>query len=370
MSEIKAACDTARLQKYMNMALEEAKKAYIIGEVPVGAVIVKDDNIIAKAHNTVEQDNNSTRHAEMNVIRIACEKLKVRSLHECEVYVTLEPCAMCTGAIMQARVGKLYFGAKDDTAGAVLSKIQLLDMPLGNRKTEYYPNILEEECRILLTSFFSEVRTKFALMDGINVYKVSKNYFDNDTVLLAKALLGSYIVRHINGERLVAEIIETEAYCGIEDKGSHSFGGNRTPRTEVMFGPAGHAYIYLIYGMYNCLNFVTRPEGIPSAVLIRSVRPVEGFDTMAKLRFGTNDLDKKKKLSLTNGPGKLCMALGLTKQQNGLDLTSDELYIVRPHKFKTLDIVTTKRINIDYAEEAVHYPWRFYIKDNPYVSKK
>jgi DNA-3-methyladenine glycosylase len=179
-------------------------------------------------------------------------------------------------------------------------------------------------------------------------------------------------IRNYNGERLTVRIVETEAYCGIEDKGSHTYNDTRTPRTEVMYGPPGRAYIYLIYGMYYCLNIVTRPEGIPSAVLIRAVEPVEGLNTMSLLRYGEpyEKLDKKKRIGLTNGPGKLCMALGLTKEHNGTDLTKDEIYIARPHKFKPPDIVTTKRINIDYAEEAADYPWRFYIRGNEYVSKK
>lgn len=361
-----------RYHHYMTEALAEAKKAYCIGEIPVGAVIVKDDKIIARAHNTVEQDNNPTHHAEINAIELACNVLGVRSLHECELFVTLEPCPMCAGAIMQARIGKLYFGALDETAGAVITKADLLDQPFGNRKTQYDFLIMEEECKKLLIGFFSEVRTKFPLNDGTNVYKLSGLYFDNDTVVLSNALLGAYIIRNINGERLVAKIVETEAYCGIDDKGSHVYGDTRTNRTEVMYGPPGHAYIYLIYGMYNCLNLVTRPEGIPSAVLIRAVEPVEGLDTMSLLRYNIpyEELDRKKRIGLTNGPGKLCIALGLTREQNGLDLTGDQLYIVRPHKYKPIEIVTTKRINIDYAEEAAHYPWRFYIRGNEYVSKK
>lgn len=358
--------------KYMAEALLEAKKAYSIGEIPVGAVIVHNDTIIARAHNTTEQSGNPVRHAEINAIEAACAALGYRSLHECEMYVTLEPCPMCAGAIMQSRIGKLYFGAPDETAGAVTTKADLLDRHFGNRKTQYFFPLLEEESRKLLTGFFQEVRTKFSLSDGTNVYKLSELYFDNDTVHLSKALLGAYIIRNYNGERLTVRIVETEAYCGIEDKGSHTYNDTRTPRTEVMYGPPGRAYIYLIYGMYYCLNIVTRPEGIPSAVLIRAVEPVEGLNTMSLLRYGEpyEKLDKKKRIGLTNGPGKLCMALGLTKEHNGTDLTKDEIYIARPHKFKPPDIVTTKRINIDYAEEAADYPWRFYIRGNEYVSKK
>lgn len=361
-----------RLEKYMSEALIEAKKAYSIGEIPVGAVIVKDDQIIARAYNTVEQSNNPMRHAEMQAIETACSALGYRSLHECEMFVTLEPCPMCAGAIMQARIGKLYFGAYDETAGAIVTKIDLLDKHFGNRKTKYEYPIMEEASRKLLTSFFSEVRTKFPLADGTNVYRLSGTYFDNDPVLLSRTLLGAYIIRNLNGERLVAKIVETEAYCGIDDKGSHTYGDTRTKRTEVMYGPPGHAYIYLIYGMYNCLNLVTRPKDIPSAVLIRAVEPVEGFHTMSLLRYNKPyaELDKKKRIGLTNGPGKLCIALGLTREHNGLDLTGNELFIVRPHKYKPVDIITSKRINIDYAEEAADYPWRFYIKGNEFVSRK
>lgn len=356
----------------MTEALIEAKKAYSIGEIPVGAVIVKDDQIIARAHNTVEQNNNPTHHAEMNAIEAACAALGYRSLHDCEMFVTLEPCPMCVGAIMQARVGKLYFGASDETAGAVVTKIDLLDKHFGNRKTQYDFPVMEDESKNLLTGFFKEVRSKFSLNDGTNVYKLSGMYFDNDTVLLSKTLLGAYIIRNLNGERLVAKVVETEAYCGIDDKGSHTYGDTRTNRTEIMYGHPGHAYIYLIYGMYNCLNLVTRPKDIPSCILIRAVEPVEGLETMSQLRYNKpyEELDKKKRIGLTNGPGKLCIALGLSREQNGLDLTGDELYIARPHKYKPVDIVTSKRINIDYAQEAADYPWRFYIRGNEFVSKK
>ena len=231
------------------------------------------------------------------------------------------------------------------------------------------PAFREPKNAILLSSFgrritkafnrvLSRSRTKFSLSDGTNVYKLSELYFDNDTVHLSKALLGAYIIRNYNGERLTVRIVETEAYCGIEDKGSHTYNDTRTPRTEVMYGPPGRAYIYLIYGMYYCLNIVTRPEGIPSAVLIRAVEPVEGLNTMSLLRYGEpyEKLDKKKRIGLTNGPGKLCMAWGLRRNTTGRILRKT-IYVLVP--ISSPDIVTTKRINIDYAEEAADYPWRF-----------
>jgi DNA-3-methyladenine glycosylase len=156
---------------------------------------------------------------------------------------------------------------------------------------------------------------------------------------------------------------------GPEDKAAHSYGGRPTPRTRAMYGPAGHAYIYLIYGMYYCLNVVAAQEGVPQAVLIRAIEPVEGVGMMARRR-GLSPEETTKVMSnphklrrLTNGPGKLCQALGITKEQYGLDLTGDELFILSGRNINPADIVTTPRINVDYAEEWAAKPWRFLLPE-------
>jgi len=193
-----------------------------------------------------------------------------------------------------------------------------------------------------------------------------------DTVEIAKALLGKYLVRRLNGEDIVCRITETEAYVGRTDKACHAYGYRRTPRTEVMFGPPGHAYIYLIYGMHHCLNFVTEPEGEPSAVLLRGVEVIHGLDTVSRLRFGKdcNTLTSYQKKNFMNGCGKVCKGLSLTKDQNGIDLTGDTLFLTDspadlglfPTEAEKRTVHCGKRIGIDYAEEAVDFLWRFYLE--------
>ena len=193
-----------------------------------------------------------------------------------------------------------------------------------------------------------------------------KAFYDRDTVEAARALLGQYLVRVLpTGEELVCRITETEAYVGRMDKACHAYGYKRTPRTETLFAPPGTAYIYFIYGMYHCLNFVTEPEGEPCAVLIRGVRAVSNGDIIAKNRFGCKmeDMSAYQRKNFLNGPGKLCRGLLLTREQNGLDLTdpAGPLYVCDGPAPE--HIGTGKRIGIDYAQEAVDFPWRFYTED-------
>lgn len=201
--------------------------------------------------------------------------------------------------------------------------------------------------------------------------KLTGDFFAQDTVAAAKALIGSYIVRHYQGECLICRITETEAYRGPVDKACHAYHYRRTPRTEPLFSAPGHTYIYFIYGMHHCLNFVTEPEGIPCAVLIRGGEIRSGSDIISRLRFGKplSALTRYQQKNLLNGPGKLCQGLALTRDQNMMDLTtSQELYVVSsltdvglPEEPPLPAILTSKRIGIDYAEEAVDFPWRFYI---------
>jgi len=202
--------------------------------------------------------------------------------------------------------------------------------------------------------------------------KLKREFYSRDTIIVAKELLGKILVHNYNGKLLKGKIVETEAYLGIIDKAAHSYGGRKTKRVETMYGPAGIAYVYFIYGMYYCLNIVTQKEGIPEAVLIRAVEPMENIDIMAINRFNKpfRELNEYQKKNLTNGPGKLCKAFNITKEMhNGLDLCGDVLYL-EEGKWENLNIIETTRIGIDYAEEAKDFLYRFYIKGNPYVSVK
>ena len=195
-------------------------------------------------------------------------------------------------------------------------------------------------------------------------------FYDGDTVEIARRLLGKVLVRQYRGELLACRITETEAYVGRCDKACHAYGYRKTARTSTLFAPPGRAYIYLIYGMYHCLNFVTEPEGEPAAVLIRGGEPVLGMETMARLRFGrpVEQLTPSQKKHFLDGPGKLCKALALTRGENGLDLTRGETLWVTddPGELgltlppETRPVAAGKRIGIDYAQEAVDFPWRFY----------
>lgn len=200
-------------------------------------------------------------------------------------------------------------------------------------------------------------------MDAVTV--LSRDFYGRDTLTAARDLLGREIVRVLpDGTRLRCRITETEAYIGRLDKACHAYGGRRTSRTETLFAPPGTAYIYLIYGMYHCLNFVTEGEGEPAAVLIRGAVPVENGDRIAQKRFGRSleELTPYQRKNFLNGPGKLCRGLDLTRAQNGLDLTDPGggLYVCSGSPPDPARVQTGKRIGIDYAEEAVDFPWRFW----------
>jgi len=190
---------------------------------------------------------------------------------------------------------------------------------------------------------------------------LTREFYNRDTVTVARELLGKRLIRNVDGDRLVCRITETEAYVASIDKACHAYGYRRTPRTEIMFSRPGTAYIYLIYGMYCCLNLVTEPEGEPCAVLIRGLEPIEGLERMVHSRYGCapDDMTAYQRRQLLNGPGKVCKALSLTREQNGLDLLGDKLYLTQGDTPE--NIKTGKRIGIDYAEEAADFPWRFYL---------
>ena len=201
--------------------------------------------------------------------------------------------------------------------------------------------------------------------------RLSREFYTGDTVEIARQLLDKYIVRRLDGEDLACRITETEAYVGRMDKACHAYNYRRTPRTSTMFGPPGHAYIYLIYGMYNCLNFVTEPEGEPSAVLLRGVIPVAGLDTISRLRFGCSygEMHPYQRRHWMDGPGKICKGLSLSRADNGTDLTGDTLFLTDDPGSPEVALPRREvircgpRIGIDYAEEAITFPWRFWLEE-------
>lgn len=192
-----------------------------------------------------------------------------------------------------------------------------------------------------------------------------QTFYLKDGLELAKDLLGQILVRNIEGTEAKFKIVETEAYLGPEDKGAHTYGGKPTPRTMPIFEEGGITYVYLIYGMYNCLNIVANKKGIPHCVLIRAVEPIDE----AAIAFCKNyrHIKSKKVEDLTNGPGKLCKALHIDKTLSGMSVTTPGVLYIEEGD-KPLQIVCDKRINIDYAEEYRDKEWRFYIKDNKFVS--
>lgn len=195
--------------------------------------------------------------------------------------------------------------------------------------------------------------------------KLSRAFYDRDTLAAARDLLGKQLVRVLPGGReLICRITETEAYIGRMDRACHAYGYKRTPRTETLFARPGTAYIYLIYGMYCCLNLVTEGEGEPAAVLIRGAVPVKNGDIIAENRFGCKmeQMTAYQRKSFLNGPGKLCRGLRLTRAQNGLDLLGDELYVLDAPAPDPAEIRVGRRIGIDYAQEAVDFPWRFWLE--------
>ena len=189
-------------------------------------------------------------------------------------------------------------------------------------------------------------------------------YTRSDTLEIARDLIGKILIVPTGaGERVSAKIVETEAYLGAIDKAAHSYNNRRTKRTETMFAVGGTVYIFFIYGMYFQFNIVVGEVDTPHAILIRAVEPLENIEIMRERR------GRMKDTNLTSGPGKLCIALDIDRRFNGADLLGDKIWIEEGEKFSTDSIACGKRIGIDYAEEYAEKPWRFWIKDNPFVSR-
>ena len=198
--------------------------------------------------------------------------------------------------------------------------------------------------------------------------RIGREFFARDTLIVARDLLGTRIVRVLNGQRLSGTIIECEAYVGQGDTACHASRGC-TPRNEVMFGRPGLAYVYFTYGMHWMLNVVTETEGFPAAVLIRAVEPIEGIETMRALRQAKGR--PRSDRDLTSGPARLTQALAIDKTFNGADLTvGSELWLESWHRFTEDCVERGPRIGVNYAAEKDRLaPWRFWVRDNPYVSR-
>lgn len=196
-----------------------------------------------------------------------------------------------------------------------------------------------------------------ALAQPSSTSKLGPEFFNRPTLTVAQELLGTVLVRKINRNLLSGMIVETEAYIGEDDPASHAYRG-MTPRNKLMYGPAGFAYIYFIYGNHFCLNFVTEPEGFPAAVLIRALQPLAGLEQMLENRWSA-----KNQAQLCNGPGKLCQALQIDQKLNGISLASSQLFLVAGNSAG--QIGNSPRIGITQGQER---KWRYYIKNNVYVS--
>ena len=201
---------------------------------------------------------------------------------------------------------------------------------------------------------------------------LEKEFYEQGALTLAKELLGKTIVRNVDNVILKGKIVETEAYIGEIDKASHAYNGRRTERTEPLFREGGISYVYFIYGKYYCFNVISGLEDKGEGVLIRALEPLNEFDYIAKRRFNQKyeELSEAKKKELTNGPSKLCMAFSIDKAENYIKLYEKGDFYIEDSKDERFDIVETTRIGIDYAEEAIEFLWRFYIKGNKYISKK
>jgi DNA-3-methyladenine glycosylase len=204
------------------------------------------------------------------------------------------------------------------------------------------------------------------MLAELNNKKLPQKFYLQSVLNVARKLLGKIFVKSSNGELLAGRIVEVEAYDGLIDEASHAFIG-KTKRNEVMFREGGLLYVYFTYGMYYCCNVVTGKKDEGKAVLIRALEPIEGIKQMALNRFGKDFLSGKELLNLTSGPGKICMAYNITRKENGTDLLDSKIYILNNKNIPDKDVVVSKRIGIKKSSELL---WRFYIKNNPYVSKK
>lgn len=196
--------------------------------------------------------------------------------------------------------------------------------------------------------------------------KINKNFYKRELLLVAEELLGKILVKKEGNKLLAGRIVEVEAYDGDTDRAAHSFGG-MTKRNEVMFNEGGLLYVYMSYGVHYCCNVVTGIKGKGTAVLIRAVEPVEGIKKMIENRFGRTLNNEREIYNLTNGPGKVCKAFDINIHDSGTELTGGKIYILDGMLKDNELIGISKRIGITKSREL---PWRYFIKDNPYLSRK
>ena len=198
------------------------------------------------------------------------------------------------------------------------------------------------------------------------INKLKREFYNRNLLSVARDLLGKILVVKTDREVLSGKIVEVEAYNGDIDEASHAFRG-KTKRNEVMFWEGGHLYIYFTYGVHFCANVVVGKKEKGMAVLIRAIEPLEGIPMMIKNRFGEKLIKNRKLFNLTSGPGKVCKAMDINRNHNGIDLTADKIFILDQPKLKNNEICVSRRIGIT---RSVNLQWRFFIKHNPFVSRK
>lgn len=195
--------------------------------------------------------------------------------------------------------------------------------------------------------------------------RLGRDFFARPALEVAPDLLGRRLVRETSEGRTSGIVVETEAYGGVNDPASHAYGGRRTRRNEVMWGPPGHAYVYPVYGMYLCFNVVAGEVGSPEGVFLRAAEPREGLELMARRRG--MELSERNVRQLANGPSKLCIAFGIDRSLNGEDVLGDALHFTTGEE--VTGIAVSRRIGIDYAGEGIGYPWRFLVQGNRFISR-
>jgi DNA-3-methyladenine glycosylase len=204
------------------------------------------------------------------------------------------------------------------------------------------------------------------MSDELSHKKLENFFYQRELLNVARGLLGKVIVKADGNKILAGKIVEVEAYHGDFDQAAHSYGGI-TKRNEIMFNEGGYLYVYFTYGAHHCCNVVTGKKGQGTAVLIRAVEPVSGIDVMIKNRFGRKLKNDKEIFNLTSGPGKVCKAFSIDRSHSGSDLTGENIFILDGRRIQKKEIGISKRVGITRSTDL---PWRFFIKNNPYLSRK
>lgn len=212
----------------------------------------------------------------------------------------------------------------------------------------------------------TKTRNYKQMKTSVNGKKLGRNFYSKELLVVANQIIGKIFVKKNGRKILSGRIVEVEAYDGTIDRAAHTYIG-QTKRNKIMFNEGGYLYVYLSYGVNYCCNIVTGKEGNGTAVLIRALEPVDGIDDMIKNRFGGKLPDDKEIFNLTNGPGKVCKTFGINLKHSGIDLTGDKSYVIDLPLRKNEEVGVSRRIGIS---KSVELPWRFFIKDNPYISRK